>query len=439
MKKYFSVWSALALVAMATACAKSSSSPTQPSTSTATTAASGGVSGTESASFTTPGPAAPADGAQIKYASQPVTLTVNNAVTTGKGTATYSFEVATDSGFSNKVVTQDGVAAGNGQTSFTLGTLGGNTAVTYYWRSHLVLGSSAGPNSRVRSFTIGPKVVLQAPVLSSPGSNAYVGTQPTLTVNDVDRSGPAGTIVYTFQVADSSAFGNILYTGTATETPTATSHTVTKELAKGTYWWRVQATDTTNGVTSPMSNANPFIVQPFDMHNAIMLDNPPDVPSWPETAKITYVNTAGPYLEVDFDKRDGPGAWPEVSSGDFGPLQYTLGACFFISGQWYCSAAIQFWYGRPLDQGGPVGDMAMNWYYDPVRWKQMSGHQPAQGETIGIWVGQGNLRGGNGATYKERSNVQLVQFGSVWSTASLQRIGMGANSLINMLRRPGGR
>src|SRR5579884_2154945 len=100
MKKSFSVLSALVLIAMATACAKSS--PTQPSTgSTTQTAASEPtvVSTVDGATITSPVAVSPTDTAQIKYASQPITLTVNNAITTGKGSMTYTFEVATDSGF----------------------------------------------------------------------------------------------------------------------------------------------------------------------------------------------------------------------------------------------------------------------------------------------------------------------------------------------------
>ena len=41
----------------------------------------------------------PATGAQVTYASQPLTLTVQNAAVTGGGSVSYTFEVATDSGF----------------------------------------------------------------------------------------------------------------------------------------------------------------------------------------------------------------------------------------------------------------------------------------------------------------------------------------------------
>jgi hypothetical protein len=52
---------------------------------------------------------------------------------------------------------------------------------------------------------------------------------------------------------------------------------------------------------------------------------------------------------------------------------------------------------------------------DDGRWGALNGYQPQDGETVGIWVGAGNLRGQSytGATCPrvcERSNVQMVQW-----------------------------
>ena len=70
------------------------------------------------------------------------------------------------------------------------------------------------------------------------------------------------------------------------------------------------------------------------------------------------------------------------------------------------------WYG--LDEGGgPPGEFALNWFYDPRRWAPMTGHQPAVGETVGFFVVAGDVRGhldvSQCCTYvKERSNVVFV-------------------------------
>src|SRR5690349_9690882 len=110
------------LAALATAC--SGNAVTQPSSTTPGTT-SGGVSGALStSSVAAPRPVQPANGANILNSSQPVTLVVQNAVITRSAAATYTFEVATDSGFATKAQTKDGLAEGaGGQTSVKLDTL----------------------------------------------------------------------------------------------------------------------------------------------------------------------------------------------------------------------------------------------------------------------------------------------------------------------------
>ena len=54
----------------------------------------------------------------------------------------------------------------------------------------------------------------------------------------------------------------------------------------------------------------------------------------------------------------------------------------------------------------------MNWFYDPIRWAPMTGHQPAVGETIGFFVCAGDCRNnvrGDLSPVKERSNIVLVK------------------------------
>src|SRR5215210_43115 len=87
----------------------SSKSPSQPS-------GTGSIAG--------PRQQQPANGAVVRNADQPLTLSVANALVTQPSTTTYTFEVATDSGFANKVQTKSGVAEGTGgQTSVRLDAL----------------------------------------------------------------------------------------------------------------------------------------------------------------------------------------------------------------------------------------------------------------------------------------------------------------------------
>lgn len=148
----------------------------------------------------------------------------------------------------------------------------------------------------------------------------------------------------------------------------------------------------------------------FDRRKAIMEDCPADLADWPAAANLTLVQFTPGQLTVDFDKRTGAGRWPDVTpAGWGGPLQYTLGLCEKISGTWYCSAAIQYWYGRDL----PVTtEIARNWFYDG-RWGPLAGRQPASGEMVGVFVGAGNLRNVRDASQspaKQRSNVALVRW-----------------------------
>ena len=155
----------------------------------------------------------------------------------------------------------------------------------------------------------------------------------------------------------------------------------------------------------------------LDLHEAILFDNPVNLADWPITTTITAVEfqyQGGDGVHVEFDKLDGPEKWPDVTPpGWDGPLQFTLGMAEYINGQWYASAAIQFWYGLAASGGNVALDnqIAKNWYYDS-RWGEMAGYQPATGEIIGIFVVAGNVRGvkdeGSQSPVKERSNVVLV-------------------------------
>src|SRR5881396_1349007 len=103
----------LTLAASATAIGCTSSNPSQPS---ATTPAA--VVENATASIVAPRPLTPANNASIRNADQPVVLVVRNAITTATSAVTYTFEVASDAGFANRVQTWDNVAEGvSGQTS----------------------------------------------------------------------------------------------------------------------------------------------------------------------------------------------------------------------------------------------------------------------------------------------------------------------------------
>ena len=150
------------------------------------------------------------------------------------------------------------------------------------------------------------------------------------------------------------------------------------------------------------------------MIQANIYDSPPDLGSFARTATITSITFGSGVFAVDFDKRTGPNRWPDVPFGPGGSLQYTLGLCLNINGQWDCSAAIQFWYGRDL---GATMDIAHAWFYDS-RWGPLQGQQPANGQQVGIFVGAGNMRNVTDHScciVLERSDVVLIPWGTNYS------------------------
>ena len=205
-----------------------------------------------------------------------------------------------------------------------------------------------------------------------------------------------------------------MFTATvAAQSGTSTSTTVTTTLHPGiTYWWRVLASDPGDGITTAYSVANPFSVIVFDWKNVTMVSSPQDFPTWAETAHVTSVVFTPDAFLVDFDRRDGPGRWPDSPFGS-GSLEYTLGMCGDLNhdNHWYCSAVVQFWYGRGLDASTPPWNVATAWFYDPARWGPMTGYQPQDNETVALFVCQGNCRNDNsglGSTVHERSDAALV-------------------------------
>jgi hypothetical protein len=336
-----------------------------------------------------------------------VTLTITNTVRSAQTTVTYSVEVATDPGFANKVVTKDGVAEGSGATtSLTLGSLTGG--VTYYWRWKPVVDGVTGGPSPTQQFTVAQQIIINAPSLAEPVSGSTVSDpRPTFTLTNSTRTGPAGPIAYEFQVSASSSFSPLLASATVPEQQTRTSWTVPADLPEGPTFWRARARDAANTEDSSFSGATTFSLVPFSLKRAIVVNNPSDLADWPETTKITSVVFTGDAILTEFDKRTGGNRWPESGFG----IQYTLGMCFNLDKQWYCSAAIQFWSGRDLEASGLPHEIGVNWFYD-ARWGPMAHHQPSYGEQVGIFVVQGNVRDNAGqSSLKERSNVVILPFG----------------------------
>lgn len=366
-------------------------------------------------SFTSPVASGPSNGSSYKFKQQPVSVSITNAVRTSPATATYSVEVASDANFTTKVFTRDNIAEGSGgTTTVTLSQLPASSGnVTYYWRWTVTVDGVTSPASATQSFVVQQQIIINTPTSSEPSSGTTTSeVRPTFVTKNASHQGAVGTITYVFQVSKASDFSSTVANVTVTEQSGGqTSWTPTSDLPEGTLYWRVQARDDSNTEVSAFTTPLSFVIEPFDPFKAIFHHGPPDIPSWPETTKITSVDFSSGFVMVEFDRREGPNAWPEAASSSFGPLQYTLGMCFKISNQWHCSAPVQFWAGRELEASGPASEVADNWFYDAGRWGPMAGHQPAYGELVAVWLGQGNLRGAGGSSYRERSNFVVMPFG----------------------------
>jgi hypothetical protein len=199
-----------------------------------------------------------------------------------------------------------------------------------------------GPYSASKTFNVGPEVVIQAPALTSPGNGGNLSSKGTLTTANAVRSGPAGAISYRFEVATASNFSSSVLTKTEGEGGGGqTSALMDANLtSQATYFWRVTAIDSTNAVSSPASSVFSFKYVPFDMRDAVIVNSPQDLGSWQENARITSINFSPDAFEVEFDRRDGPGRWPDMTpAGGTVPFS-TLGLCAQVNGpQWYCRAS----------------------------------------------------------------------------------------------------
>lgn len=141
----------------------------------------------------------------------------------------------------------------------------------------------------------------------------------------------------------------------------------------------------------------------------------PDVRGWPVTAHVTKVDLSQGTIQVDFDRRAGASAWPNVQgfNPEMGVLQYTLGMCLVDAQdqRWDCSAVVQFWQGRDLSAGGGVDKVGQDWFYNAQWWGPLFGRQPQHGEQVGLFVVGGDCREDHGGSpTPERSNVVVVRW-----------------------------
>jgi hypothetical protein len=383
----------------------------------------------------------PASGTKIAVDKQPITLMIENASSTGVRPLNYTFEIATDAAFANKVFSRDSVAPGdNGRTALKLpdALASGGTTRSYFWRTRAQDGANTGSFSS-SSFDVFTPIVIGAPQPVSPAPNSTTSNlRPSLTINNAPRSGPVGAISYLIEVATDGQFSNKFAAWTAGEgSGTQTTFTLPRDLSYSTvYYWHARAFDpTTTGafstifafqtlaepapepvpVPGPSGPIGPVANDAFSLVGASVYASPAGVASWPATTTISSISFRPDGVAVEFSKKNGAGRWPDVTPpGWDGGIQYTLWIAMNIGGRWHTCGTIEYWFGLAAS-GGDVtrnNQIAANWTYQcgPMA------RQPAPGEQVGFFVTAGDQRLKDVAATHERSNTIIVAFPGSYQT-----------------------
>jgi hypothetical protein len=209
-----------------------------------------------------PGIVSPVPNFKFRDSDQPIRLTIQNATTTGVRPLSYTFEVASDSGYSTKVFSRAQVAPGNGQTSVQIDPL--DLDHTYYWRSRAEDGANTGP-WQLAAFEVMPKPAVNPPAAVSPINNEQVSSAtPVLRVHNASFVGPVGALSYEFQVASDQAFTQVSSAGIVLEGPGDTTFNSTALAASKSFFWRARASDGQNSSawTTTQTFRTPAIAPP---------------------------------------------------------------------------------------------------------------------------------------------------------------------------------
>jgi hypothetical protein len=209
------------------------------------------LSPTES-SVTSPRLVQPTQGATITVGASPLTLTVENATASPAATITYTFEVATDQSFANRVFVQENVAQdASGRTSVLVSS-GLTAGATYVWRARAQT-PTASATADPWTFTAEAARALGTPVAIEPASGAVLReASVAFRLAQGERTGTLSAVSYTIEIGTDEALTNLVAVLTVAEQPGSTlvPFDATLELGR-TYYWRVRAFD--GSITSEWS------------------------------------------------------------------------------------------------------------------------------------------------------------------------------------------
>ncbi len=207
--------------------------------------------------ITAPKPLEPGAGTTLTFSSEPPTLLIENAGSSGVRTLWLQVEVGTDAGFQQIVHTADRLTPGEGgRTTYRLPEPLG-AGYTYYWRSRAQDGANTGPYSAVSTFTVIPPVVIDPPTPVAP-TGTLSTNKPEFRVTNGAISGTTG-VVYRFEVSTAPDLSSITALVTATPGNGTTTMTLGELPYNTTFYWRVFGTDGTiqSNYSSTMSFRTP--------------------------------------------------------------------------------------------------------------------------------------------------------------------------------------
>jgi hypothetical protein len=298
---------------------------------------------TGNASVTAPALVQPAPNRLIRNAEQPVTLSVANALVTQSGGTTYTFEVATDAGFANKVQVRADIPEGsNGQTSVRLDQLA--PGADYYWRVRAQAAGTTGVFGATYKFTVGPAIVINAPTAVRPASGAATTSRPVFEVINAPTQGPVGPLAYRFEVSDSPSFSRLIMDVSVPPGVTSTRFQPRSEVAPdSTLYWRATVIDAQNLITSPATPVTSFATSlSIDLRRVTPLQNSaPDIANFRQTGILVLVEQDGNAATGGLmcTRFEDPG-WPD-SHWTFG-TDPNFGV---FANQWYFARIGGVWYG----------------------------------------------------------------------------------------------
>lgn len=222
----------LATVCLAGCEAAKSANPTAPSVA-------GPIPGVN---ITAPKPLEPYAGSALTFSTEPPTLLIENAGSSGSRSLWLQIEVGTDAEFKQVVHQADQVALGTGgRTSYRLPEPLG-AGYTYYWRTRAADGANIGPYSSVSTFSVVAPVVIEAPVAKAP-TGTLTTNKPDFSVTNGRVSGTTG-VAYRFEVSTQPTFASLTAVVTVPMSATGTTSMTLGELPyKTTYYWRVRGSD----------------------------------------------------------------------------------------------------------------------------------------------------------------------------------------------------